>query len=568
MDEAHTILTGGEILTLDPESPHVEALAVGDGKIIALGTESEVLAAAQGPATLLIDLEGKILAPSFKDHHLHVLDVGLSLLNARREEALFLDLSKARSPEEIASRVRDRAAQMPEGTWILGKAWSQGAWGDEALPTHHVLTEAAPRHPVFLTRIDAHCGWANAEALRMAGITRDTADPHGGSILRLDDGTPSGILLERANEPVLALIPGPADEDIAEAFDLAAHELAARGITEVYDGGFLGFPGVVGMNAPFERLLDLLKQADVEEPLPIRVNLMIPSPSALADKVVERPEAFRFSPGLGVTHIKLFLDGAFGSRGAALRYAYTDDPSTRGVFRMTVEELESELTRAMNAGLDVATHVIGDDAVSRVLDVYESLLTERPDLAPRRLRIEHLSYASDEDIERAARLGILLVVQPGFVYPDVTGRTMEDDRLGQERSRGAYAFARLDHLGAAMAGSSDDLTIPPSPFWAFYAAVTRKNPEGVPPAGWHSDERLTRERSLRLFTRFYPQGGGGGEPSGGSLRIGGPADCVILSANPLTVEESKILDIRIHATMLGGEVTFTDGTPAGLQSVP
>ncbi len=335
MDEAQTILTGGEILTLDPEMRVVEALAVGEGRILALGSESDVLAATRGPATRIVDLGGRVVAPSFKDHHLHVVDVGFSLLNAEREGALFLDLSGAHSPTEIASRVRERAAETPEGTWILGKGWSQGAWGSRVLPTHHLLTDAAPRHPVFLTRTDGHCGWTNAEALRMAGITRDTEDPAGGSILHLEDGSPSGILLERANEAVVALIPGPTDDDVDEAFRLSVHELAARGITEVYDAGFLAFPGVVGMNVPFDRYLKILRRADAEEPLPLRVNLMIPSPSVLADEVVEKPDAFVFSPRLRVTHIKLFLDGAMGSRGAALRSAYSDDPSSRGVLRMS-----------------------------------------------------------------------------------------------------------------------------------------------------------------------------------------------------------------------------------------
>jgi predicted amidohydrolase YtcJ len=179
-----------------------------------------------------------------------------------------------------------------------------------------------------------------------------------------------------------------------------------------------------------------------------------------------------------------------------------------------------------------------------------------------------MSYASDEDIERAARLGILLVIQPGFIFPDDDGRAMEDERLGEERVRGAYALARLERLGAAMAGSSDDFSAPPSPFWGFYAAATRKNPAGVPPDGWQGSERLSRERSLRLFTCFYPSGGERTSCFPGSLKIGGPADFVVLSSNPLTAAESTLLDIRVHATLLDGEVSFRDGTLEGLRFVP
>lgn len=560
---ATLILYGGSILTLNPDFPTVESLAIADGRIVSMGSKETVMAW-RGPATRLVDLEGKTLTASLKDHHLHVLDLGWSLLNKRKNEELFLDLTQAGTVEEIARRITGRAAETPEGTWILGKGWSQGAWGTEELPSHRVLSEAAPKHPVFLTRTDGHCGWANAEALRLAGISESTPDPPGGEFLRgKGNAEPTGILLERANEPLVALIPEPDDEDVMEAFRLALRTLASRGVTEVYDAGFLAFPGVVGLNARFHRYLDLLRRVATEEMLPVRVNLMIPSPSALADEVVAHPRSFLSDRRLRVTHLKLFQDGALGSRGGALRQPYADDPSTRGVHRMTVEELAREVARALDAGLDVATHAIGDGAVGRALDAYESVLASDPEISPRRLRIEHFSHASSEDMERAARLGIVLVVQPGFIYPNDEGRTMEDARLGEERAKNAYAFGRLHRLGARLAGSSDDFAMPPPPLWSFYAAATRKNPSGLPPEGWHKEENLSREESLRLLTRLSPAGGG--EPFDGQLRIGGAADCVVWSANLLAVPESEILAVRVYATLLEGEPTFHDGSIAGLE---
>jgi hypothetical protein len=559
---ATLIFYDGEILTLDPARAQAEALAVAGGRILALGTKPEVMAV-RGPETKLIDLQGKALMPSLKDHHIHLLNVGFALLNKERKETLFLNLSAARSPEEIADRVAQRAAQLPKGRWILGQGWNQQLWGSAELPTHHVLSRAAPDHPVYLARVDGHAGWANATALEAAGITAASPEAAGGAILRFSDGSPSGVLLERANEPVLAVIPEPADEDIVDAFRLAARALAARGITEVYDAGFLAVPGVVGLNISLKRYFELLRCLDAQEPLPLRVNLMVPAPSALADAVRERPTDFDVSPRLRVTHIKLFADGALGSRGAALSHPYADDPSTRGVHRMTQEELREEVKRSLEASLDVATHAIGDEAVSQVLTVYESVLASDAKLSPRRLRVEHFSYSSPADRERAARLGVVLVIQPGFVYPGDDGRTMEDSRLGGKRSEEAYAWRRLSSLGAVLAGSSDDFSGPPHPLWNFYAAVTRKNPAGQPAAGWHPNECLPRDASLRLFTALFPPGGA--VVSGGELREDNLADLVILSRNPLTAEEEQLLQLEVHATLREGQVTFHDGSLEGLR---
>lgn len=367
-----TVLVGGKVLS----TPPAEAVALRDGKILALGSCEEVLAKA-GPGAKVVELGGRAVLPGFTDHHLHLLNIGYALLNQKRNEELFLNLSSARSLEEIGARITARAAQQPPGSWILGTGWSQSNWGTQTLPTHEVLTKAVPKHPVYLVRVDAHSAWVNASALAAASITRDTPDPLGGLIRRLADGSPSGVLLERANEAVLAQIPGPSDDDVREAFRLGAQALAERGFTEVFDAGFLSFPSIVAMNGPFEYLYELVRELDAAEPLPLRVNLMVPAPSALAEKVLQRPQDFVASPRLRVTHIKLFADGAFGSRGAALREPYSDDPKTKGLFRMSQKEIEDYTRRALAAGLDVATHAIGDAAVARVLDAYEAVLREQ-----------------------------------------------------------------------------------------------------------------------------------------------------------------------------------------------
>ncbi|MGH9804173.1 MAG: amidohydrolase [Candidatus Acidiferrales bacterium] len=549
------VLVGGKILS----TPVADAVAVRDGKTLALGSREEVLARA-GAKAEVIELGGRTVLPGFTDHHLHLLNIGFALLNQKRNQTLFLNLSAARSLEEVARLVAARAAEQPPGSWVLGTGWSQSNWGTQALPTHEVLSKAAPEHPVFLVRVDAHSAWVNAKALAAAGITRETPDPYGGLIRRFEDGSPSGVLLERATEPLLEKISAPSDADLREAFRLGARALAERGFTEVFDAGFLSFPSIVAMNGPFERIYELLRTLDAAEPLPLRVNLMVPAPSALAAKVLARPQDYVASPRLRVTHIKLFADGAFGSRGAAVREPYADDAQASGLFRMSQEEIESYTRRALGAGLDVATHAIGDAAVGRVLDAYEAVLGEQQKLNPRRLRIEHFSYGTARDRERAAKLGVLIVGQPGFVYPFEDGKAMEDWRLGPERVRGAYAWASLLKAGAALAGSSDDYGLPEDPFWRVFVSAQRQNPDGIPPAGWQPQERIGRAEALGMLTGYF--GPGGAESAG--IVVGGRADLVVVSGDPLEVSAGELLKLRVQAVWLEGRLTFSRGSISGL----
>jgi len=544
---AELIVHGGPVLTLEPERPVVEAAAFANGTVLALGSLEEVRAL-RGPTTREIDLKGRSLLPSFKDHHVHLLNLGLALLNRDRQHALQADLS-GMEPAAIVATLAARCARAPDGSWITGSGWSQGVWGEAALPRHELLTAACPLNPVLLARVDGHAGWANRAALRFAPA--EGKEPPGSRILRDPDGAPAGALLERANEPLLERIPLLRDEDVVSAFRRAVSSLVERGVTEVDDAGFLSPPGLVDLNAPLERYLDLLRQADAESPLPVRVNLMIPAPSALAERLLAAPH--ELSPRLRVTHLKLFADGALGSRGAALSHPYADDPTTRGVLRMTREELRHWAERALDAGLDVATHAIGDAAVGMALDVYEALLARRAGLDPRRLRIEHISYASQADLDRAARLGVVLVVQPGFVWPDAAGHTMEEARVGAGAASRVYAFGRLWRAGARLVCSTDEFALPESLFRHVHAAVTRKNPEGEPAGGWQPDNRLDRLTALRLFTSRQPSGG---VPLRPPLSVGGPADWLVVDGNPLACDEAALSRLRVLATVAAGHPVY------------
>jgi len=547
------IFTGGEIVTLDPVRPGAEAVAVHDGVIVGIN-DKQTLWAENTDATE-INIAGGCLIPSLIDHHLHLTAIGLSLLNQQENERLFLQLAGASSSSSIVDRVRNRATQVPKGDWILGMGWNQHDWGTHEFPSHEELSHAVPDHPVFLVRIDAHSAWVNQAALTRAKISDSTPAPLGGAVQRGANGAPTGILLERAVEPILEQIPVAAGWEIREAFKLASKALAKRGVTEVFDAGFMASPAIVSMGVDFELMLELLTWADAEDPLPIDVNLMIPSPSKLADKIVGNPGEYAdLSPRIRVTHIKLYADGAFGSRGAALSHPYADDPNTAGLMRMTDDELEFETRRALKSGLDISTHAIGDDAVRRVLRAYTRVADDLSDLDPRRFRIEHFGYSSLEAQQIAVERGFLLVTQPNFIDPDDNGRTMEDCRLGAENGECVYPWRALSEAGANLALSSDYYTSPGPALLDFYTAHTRTNRAGMPPGGWQPQNRLTREESLRIATSLCPNGGG--SPSGGIIRVGAPANLAVLSANPLTTNESDLLSIGVQRTLRRGKATY------------
>lgn len=538
------VLTGGTIVTLDSASPSLAVLAIRGGQVAAASD-----AVPGRGAGAVIDLKGAVVLPALVDHHVHLFNVGLALLNERRGGRYLLDLSAVSSLDQLVDSVAARAATSPPGTWITGAWWSQAAWGTQALPSHQRLTAAAPDHPVYLARTDGHAGWLNARAMALAGITAATADPYGGAIGRDGSGAPAGMLLERANELVTPLVPPLSDDDIVAAFRIGAEALAARGVVEVYDAGVLPLPGLVALNADFSRYLRLLWQTDSIQPLPIRVNLMIPAPSPLADSLVAAADGERvLSPRIRITHLKLFADGALGSRGAALTHPYADDPGTHGVPRMSAAEIAGLALRAVDAGLGVAVHAIGDEAVKRALEGCESVLAQRGGLDPARLRIEHFSYAREEDFDRAVRLGVVLSIQSNFNSAIGDAPTFGGMRVGMANDPRVYAWNRLERLGAPLAEGSDYFTRPGPALAGFVAALTLHNAIG--------DGRPDPEARLLAYrmqaTRYPP----GGRPVPAMIRVGGPADLVVLSGNPLTVPRDQLTGIEVLATINAGRVVY------------
>ncbi len=544
------VLSVGEIVTLDSTSASASAVAIGNGRIVAVGDSS--LVSDSGSGTRVVRVDGAVVAPALIDHHVHLFNVGLALLNDRDHGRLLLDLSGVKSTDEVARRIKARIRTAAPGAWIVGGGWSQAAWGTQALPTNEVLNAAAPDNPVYLARVDGHAGWLNAKALSLAGISASTPDPYGGAISHDRSGAPTGILLERANELVTPLVPALSDQDVLAAFRLGAEALAARGVVEVNDAGVLPLPGLVALNADFGRYLALLHRADSLDPFPLRVNLMIPAPSALADSLLAAADTSRvLSPRLRITHLKLFADGALGSRGAALTHPYADEPATHGVPRMTVEEITSLSLRAVDAGLGVAIHAIGDAAVQRALDACEAVITQRPGLDPTRLRIEHFSYAREEDFGRAVQLGVVLSIQSNFNSAVTDTPTFGGMRVGEANDPRVYAWNRLERMGARLVEGSDYFTLPAPALAGYVAALTLHNAVG--------DGRPEAEARLVAYRM-------GAVPAG--IRPGGAADLVILSGNPFTTPRAGLAGIEVLATISNGRVTWVaerlrDQVPCG-----
>lgn len=525
------MFSGGRIVTLDSAHADARAIVVRGGRIESVG-DSTLASGVRRSGAEVIDLRGAVVAPALVDHHVHLFNVGLFLVNDRDHERLFIDLSRATTLEGVLARVRERAARSPAGTWILGAGWNQAAWGASRMPTGEVLSGAVPNHPVYLARSDGHAGWVNARASALAGLA-----------------APGGILLEGANEPFTAVVPAPADSDIVASYRLAAEALAARGVVEVYDAGALPLPGVVALNADLGRQLRLLWRADSLAPLPIRVNLMVPAPSALADSLLDAAgRRWTLSPRLRITHLKLFADGALGSRGAALTHPYADDATTSGVPRMTTDEIATLSRRALDAGLGVATHAIGDEAVKRALDAYELVIQSRPGLDAGRLRVEHFSYARDEDFARAVRLGVVLSIQSNFNALPGDDPPFGAVRVGAANERRVYAWSRLWREGALLAEGSDYFTRPLEALAGFHAALTRRYAVGAERPGGDG-----RALAYRMQARWFPPSGAAAEPG---LRGGSPADFVVLSADPLTVPLAEIPRIAVLATVSRGRISF------------
>ncbi len=526
----------GNIHTLDPQRPRVEALAVVDGRIVALGSDVQMLALA-GPDTRRVDLLGRCAVPGLIDAHGHLGSLG-SLQLGR------IDLVDTRSYEELLAYMAAVAARTPAGEWLLGGRWDQANWGQSELPHHAPLSEQTPEHPVWLVRVDGHSGLANARAMQLAGITRDTPDPVGGAILKDAAGNPSGVLVDNAMALISRKIPG-GGTDPSQALLAGQQACLAVGLTGVHDAGIS-----VDEVRLYKRLADAGQ-------LRLRVYAMLSARAAPA-YLPENPPLIGYGgERFSLRAVKCMVDGAMGSRGAWLLEPYSDRPLDdqgepyTGLPVQAPERILAVSQLALRHGWQVATHAIGDRGNREVLDAYAQALHEQP-RREHRFRVEHAQCVSLADIPRFAALGVIPSMQPTHATSDMRWAEL---RVGPERIRGAYAWARFLRSGSRIAGGSDFPVESENPLLGIYAAVTRQSRDGEPGGGWRPEERLTREEALRVFT-IDAAYAAFEESSKGSLEVGKLADFAVFSGDILSCPAAELLEIECTMTVIGGEPVF------------
>ncbi|OGO11277.1 MAG: hypothetical protein A2Y53_03350 [Chloroflexi bacterium RBG_16_47_49] len=527
------VIHNAKIHTLNPTQMFCTALAIDSGRILALGTDDEIIPSFSTPN--LFNADGHTLIPGLTDAHIHLEGYALSLEKVDCETQTQL---------ECLQRVADRVGTTSPGEWILGHGWNQNNWA-EGYGTAKLLDQLAPLNPVYLTHKSLHCAWANSLALQLAGIEGNTPDPAGGRLGRLTNGDPDGILYESAMELLESAIPEPGLEQVVKALGSTQPKLWAMGITSVHD---------FDRNRCFSAL-QILHRANE---LNLRVVKSIPLenlPNAIA---------MGLRSGFGddmlcVGSVKLFSDGALGPHTAAMFQPYEDDPPNNGLLMLDAEELFEVGRSAVTNGISLAIHAIGDRANHEVLNAYAQLREFEQSVkfqseAQLRHRIEHVQVLHPDDVRRFSDLNIIASMQPIHATSDM----LMADRFWGKRSALAYAWREQLTHGASLIFGSDAPVESPNPFWGIHAAVTRRQADGTPSAdGWYPEQRLNVTEALQAYTTG-PAFAAGKENVLGRLAPGYLADLIVLNDDPFTCHPQDLLSIRPLATMVGGEWVFSE----------
>ncbi len=531
-------LTAAAIHTGKPGAPTATALAWDDasGRVLAVGARKALLELY--PLAALTDLGDAIVVPGLIDAHAHLMFLGSTLMQA--------DLAGATSKADIVARLQRFAADNPEG-WLLGNGWDQNQWAQTDFPTVADLDAAFPARPVWLGRIDGHAGWANSAALRVLAqqpgqrALAGRWQPAGGRIVRDARNQPSGVFIDGAMELVRAAIPAPTQAAREQMLTRALRKAVSQGLTGVHD-----------MGVSREDLALMRRFADAGQ-LPLRIDAYADGNNAALDDLCTHG-AYRHPGGrLEMQGVKLFMDGALGSRGAALLADYSDDPHNRGLLVTSPEDFETAVRKADGCGMQVATHAIGDRGNRIALDTYARVLGPRSD-RDHRWRIEHAQVVALQDIPRFAELGVIASMQPTHATSDMG---WAQDRVGPERILGAYAWRRMLAAGAHIALGSDFPVEQVDPRLGLYAAVTRQDRAGHPPGGWQPDQRLSAAEALRGFTADAAWAGHD-ERQVGRLQPGLRADFVVLDRDPLSVPPAHLADLQVRSTWVDGRPVYED----------
>jgi predicted amidohydrolase YtcJ len=540
-EPADLVLTNGKIVTVDDARPEAEALAVRDGRIVALGSRDEI-AAYVGDETEVIDLDGRLALPGFIEGHGHFTGLG--------DARMILDLTVTESFEDIVAMVEAAVAEAEPGAWIRGRGWHQEKWTStpqpsvDGVPYHDALSAVSPDNPVYLTHASGHASFVNARALELAGIDASTPDPNGGTIVRGPDGRATGLMRETASGLVSRAIGGGGEADAEARFrrqvELAGQESLAKGVTSFHDAG-TGFGTVEG----YRRLAD-------EGALPVRLYVMIrASNDQLAARLGEVRLDGHGGDMLTVRALKRSIDGALGSHGAWLLEPYDDLPSSAGLETSPVEDVERTARLALEHGFQLNVHAIGDRGNREVLDLYQRAWDAAGvDGAGLRWRIEHAQHLHPDDIPRFAEMGVIPAMQG--VHATSDGPWVEG-KLGAERARsGAYVWRDLWDSGAVVTNGTDVPVEDIDPIASYYSTVSRMTSTGE---RFYPDQALTRMEALRSYT-INNAYAAFQEDLLGTLTPGKLADIVVLSGDILTLPEEQIPSVEVDLTILGGEVRY------------
>lgn len=516
------IFTGGTIYTGLADPATVEAVIVGpDGRII--GTAPPLSQDWSEDEVEIIDLAGAVMFPGFTDAHAHLQGIG--------ERELTLNLEGTASIDELVTRIEAELQGLAPGAILFGRGWIETGWPEGRMPSAADLDAVSPDNPVILVRSDGHALVANTAALKAADIYDVAADPPGGRTERDENLKATGIVIDNAMMPVLALIENPTYDDMPKALEVGAQTYASRGWT-----------GIHNMSAATDHAR-LLKALDDAGRLPLRVY------NAFDERGFDIAKRREFETARITNRaVKLYMDGALGSRGALLIAPYADQPETSGLALLEPEQLHNLMMDAEEEGVQLAIHAIGDLANRRILEKFEELGLG----ADLRWRIEHTQMLHPDDIDRVARSGLIASMQPSHAIGDLH---FAPARVGIDRLRGAYAWASLLKAGAPLAGGSDAPVEFGSPLIEFYAAVARRDLSGFSGEGWHPEEALTRQQALALFTTG-PAYAAFQEKDLGTIEAGKIADFTVFDADLMTIPEQQILKARPVMTVVGGEVVW------------
>lgn len=541
---ADLVLTGGKIITLDETKPTAEALAVYQGRILAIGSSEEINPYIS-KSTQVIALEGKTVIPGLIESHGHFISLGRSKME--------LDLTTIKNWDEAVQLVKQASEKAKPGEWIIGRGWHQEKW-DHApepnvagLPLHDLLSKASPHNPVLLTHASGHACLANAKAMELAGIDENTPNPNGGEIVKDENGKPIGAFRENAqdlldkalNASLLKWPPEQVRDYLVKAIELADRACLENGITTFHDAGALF------------ATIDMYKHLAQNNKLGVRLNVMIgESNGELTMHIANYKIIGMGDHHLTVRSIKRLIDGALGSHGAWLLEPYDSLPGSTGLNTESIDVMKEASRIAVTNGFQLCTHAIGDRANRVTLDIYEEAFKTHPDKKDLRWRIEHAQHLQTTDIPRFKNLGVIAAMQGIHAVSD---GPWVPKRLGEKRSReGAYAWRKLLDAGAIICNGTDVPVEDISPIAGFYALVTRKMKNG---SVFYGEQRMTREEALRSYT-INGAYAAFEEEFKGSLKPGKLADITVLSKDIMTVPDDEILNTQVLYTIVGGKVLY------------